>query len=230
MIDLLFGPFIVVALVIRVVFFEPFNIPSSAMVPTLLVGDYLFVSKFSYGYSRFSLPFGMPLFSGRILEFHRPERGDVAVFKLPTDTSIDYIKRIVGLPGDKVQMTHGNLFINGQMVPRRQVEDYLYQEGGQVILMHQYIESLPRGPGEPPLDHPIIKVGDDGPLDNTAVYEVPQGYYFAIGDNRDNSQDSRVISAVGSIPAENFVGRTAFIFFSTNGTATRFERLLHGVH
>jgi signal peptidase I len=232
---------ILIALVVRTVAYEPFNIPSGSMIPTLLVGDYLFVSKFSYGYSRFSLPFGLPLFSGRILAFHGPERGDVAVFKLPSDTSTDYIKRIVGLPGDKIQMIHGNLFINGQMVQRRQVEDYVYQEGGQVILMHQYIESLPRGPGAPPLDHPIIKVGDDGPLDNTAVYEVPQGFYFAMGDNRDNSQDSRVVSAVGFIPAENLVGHAQFLFFSTDGSAAwwevwkwpfaiRYGRLLNGVH
>src|SRR5476649_1793294 len=104
---------VLIAIVVRTFAIEPFNIPSGSMIPTLLVGDYLFVSKFSYGYSRFSLPFGLPLFSGRILEFHKPERGDVAVFKLPTDTSTDYIKRIVGLPGDKIQMIHGNLFING---------------------------------------------------------------------------------------------------------------------
>jgi signal peptidase I len=236
---------VLIALVVRTVGYEPFNIPSGSMIPTLLVGDYLFVSKFSYGYSRFSLPFGLPLFSGRILEFHKPERGDVVVFKLPTDTSTDYIKRLVGLPGDKVQVTHGQLFINGQMVPRRQVEDYVYQgspqEGGQVVLMHQYIESLPRGPDEKPFDHPIIKVGDDGPLDNTPVYDVPEGYYFAMGDNRDNSQDSRVMSAVGFIPSENLVGKAQFLFFSTDGSAPwwqvwewpfgiRYSRLLNGVH
>src|SRR6202163_393771 len=127
---------ILIALVVRTVAFEPFNIPSGSMIPTLLVGDYLFVSKYSYGYSRFSLPFGLPLFHGRILALHKPERGDVAVFKLPTDTSTDYIKRIVGLPGDKIQMIHGNLFINGQMVSRRQIEDYVYQAGAQVVLMH----------------------------------------------------------------------------------------------
>jgi signal peptidase I len=232
---------ILIALVVRTVAFEPFNIPSGSMIPTLLVGDYLFVSKFSYGYSRFSLPFGLPLFHGRILDFHKLQRGDVAVFKLPTDTSTDYIKRIVGLPGDKIQVVHGNLFINGQMMQRRQVEDYVYQEGGAVILMHQYIETLPRGPGEPGLEHPIIKIGDDGPLDNTAVYEVPEGYYFAMGDNRDNSQDSRVMSAVGFIPAENLVGRAEILFFSTDGSAAwwevwkwpfaiRYGRLFHGVH
>lgn len=230
---------ILIALVVRTVAYEPFNIPSGSMIPTLLVGDYLFVSKFSYGYSRFSLPFGLPLFSGRILEFHQPERGDVAVFKLPTDTSTDYIKRIIGLPGDKVQMIHGNLFINGQMVPRRQIEDCLSPEGG-TTLMRQYIESLPRGPGEPPLEHRIIKRPEGSLLDDTPVYEVPQGYYFAMGDNRDNSQDSRVMSAVGFIPAENLVGRAAFLFFSTDGSAAwwefwkwpfaiRYSRLLHGV-
>src|SRR6202167_2018365 len=232
---------VLIALVVRTVAYEPFNIPSGSMIPTLLVGDYLFVSKFSYGYSRFSLPFGLPLFSGRILEFHHPERGDVAVFKLPTDTSTDYIKRLVGMPGDKIQMIHGNLFINGQEVPRRQVDDYVYQEGGSAVLMHQYIESLPRGPRDPPLEHPIIKIGDDGALDNTAVYEVPDGDYFAMGDNRDNSQDSRVMSAVGFIPAENLVGPAEFLFFSTDGSAAwwqvwkwpfaiRYWRLFHGVH
>ena len=229
---------ILIALVVRTVAYEPFNIPSGSMIPTLLVGDYLFVSKFSYGYSRFSLPFGLPLFSGRILEFHKPERGDVAVFKLPSDTSIDYIKRIVGLPGDKIQMIHGQLFINGQMVPRRQIEDCLNPDGG-TTLMRQYVESLPRGPGEPPLDHRIIKRSDEEMLDNTPVFEVPQGYYFAMGDNRDNSQDSRTIQ-VGYIPAENLVGRAAFLFFSTDGSAAwwevwkwplaiRYSRLLHGV-
>jgi signal peptidase I len=234
---------ILIALVVRTVAFEPFNIPSGSMVPTLLVGDYLFVSKFSYGYSRYSLPFGLPLFSGRIhLPFSgTPERGDVAVFKLPTDTSTDYIKRIVGLPGDKIQMRNGNLYINEQLVPRRQIEDFLYDEGGAPILLQQYIEALPRGPGQPPHDHRIIKVGNNGPLDNTPIYEVPAGYYFAMGDNRDNSQDSRVLSAVGYIPSENLVGRAQFIFFSTDGSARwweiwkwpitiRYSRLFRGVN
>ena len=234
---------VLIALVVRTVAYEPFNIPSGSMVPTLLVGDYLFVSKFSYGYSRYSLPFGLPLFSGRIyLPFsHTPERGDVAVFKLPTDPSTDYIKRIVGLPGDHIQVRHGELYVNDQKVPRRPVEDYVYEEGGSTLLLHRYIESLPRGPNEPPLEHPIIKVGDNGPLDNTQVYEVPPGHYFAMGDNRDNSQDSRVLSAVGYVPAENLVGKAQILFFSTDGSARwweiwkwpfaiRYRRLLHGVY
>src|SRR5213080_1399267 len=130
---------ILIALVVRTVAYEPFNIPSGSMVPTLLVGDYLFVSKFSYGYSRYSLPFGVNLFSGRIsLPFsHPPERGDVTVFKLPTDPSTDYIKRIVGLPGDHIQMRHGELYINDQQVPRRPADDYIYQDGDSTIVLHQ---------------------------------------------------------------------------------------------
>ena len=234
---------VLIALVVRTVAYEPFNIPSGSMIPTLLVGDYLFVSKFSYGYSRYSLPFGLPLFSGRIyLPFsHLPERGDVTVFKLPTDPSTDYIKRIVGLPGDHLQMRHGELYINDQLVPRRSAGDYIYEEGGTTIVLHRYIEALPRGPGKKPLEHPIIKIGDDGPLDNTPVYEVPPGHYFAMGDNRDNSQDSRVLSAVGYVPAENLVGKAQFLFFSTDGSARwwqiwdwpfaiRYRRLLHGVN
>jgi signal peptidase I len=234
---------VLIALVVRTVAYEPFNIPSGSMVPTLLVGDYLFVAKFSYGYSRYSLPFGLPLFSGRITVpwlSHQPERGDVAVFKLPTDPSTDYIKRIVGLPGDHIQMRHGQLYINDQQVPRRSADDYIYEEGGATVLLHRYIEALPRGPGEPPLEHTIIKIGDNGPLDDTQVYQVPPGHYFAMGDNRDNSQDSRVLSAVGYVPAENLVGKAQFIFFSTDGSAhwweiwkwpiaIRYRRLFHGV-
>jgi signal peptidase I len=227
---------VLIALVVRTVAYEPFNIPSGSMVPTLLVGDYLFVSKFSYGYSRYSLPFGLPLFSGRIFS-RPPEQGDVAVFKLPADNSTDYIKRIVGLSGDRLQMKAGILYINDKPLPRKRIQDYLYREpGGGVIAMAQYIETLPNG-----RQHPIIKLGDNGPLDNTPVYEVPPGEYFAMGDNRDNSQDSRVLSAVGFIPAENLVGRAEFIFFSTDGSArlweiwkwpfaVRYSRLFRGVN
>jgi signal peptidase I len=220
---------VLIALVVRTVAYEPFNIPSGSMIPTLLVGDYLFVSKFSYGYSRYSLPFGLPLFSGRIF-FHPPHRGDVVVFKVPTDNSTDYIKRVIGLPGDSIQVKLGELYINNKEVPRKRIQDYLYQEGdGVVIPMKQYIETLPNG-----VQHRIIKVTDEGPLNNTQVYHVPLGDYFMMGDNRDNSSDSRV--AFGEcqsanpdckghyfVPAENLIGKAQFIFFSTDGSARLWE-------
>lgn len=237
---------VLIALLVRTVAYEPFNIPSGSMIPTLLVGDYLFVSKFSYGYSRYSLPFDLPLFSGRILS-RPPQRGDVAVFWNPKAQPVpaDFIKRIIGLPGDSIQMQHGELYINDQLVPRRQIEDYVYQKDGMVITLHQYIETLPRGPGQPGYEHRIIKIGSNGELDNTPVYHVPPDHYFAMGDNRDDSQDSRVLSAVGYIPAENLIGRAEFLFFSTQLAddprghwwqfwrwpfTIRYGRLFNGVH
>lgn len=200
-----------IAIGIRTVAYEPFNIPSGSMIPTLLVGDYLFVSKFSYGYSRYSLPFSPPLFSGRI--FGRlPDRGDVAVFKLPRDNSTDYIKRIVGLPGDHMQMRGGRLYINGQMLPRQPAGEYIADGEGMRMQLRRYIETLPNG-----VKHPILKASDDQPLDNTPDYVVPPGNVFAMGDNRDNSLDSRVMdprNGVGFVPVENLVGRAEFIFFS----------------
>jgi signal peptidase I len=200
-----------IAIVIRTVAFEPFNIPSGSMIPTLLVGDYLFVSKYSYGYSRFSLPLSPPLFSGRIFGA-LPARGDVAVFKLPRDTSVDYIKRIIGLPGDRIQVKAGQLYINGQMVPRVPAGDYLADDGGPKVLAKRYVETLP----DSGLKHDIIKMSDDTEANNTIEYVVPQGYVFAMGDNRDNSQDSRFQSAVGYVPLENLVGRAEFLFFSVD--------------
>ena len=200
---------ILIALAIRTVAFEPFNIPSGSMIPTLLIGDYLFVSKYSYGYSRYSLPFGLPLIPGRIF-VTPPKRGDVAVFKLPRDNKTDYIKRIIGLPGDTIQMKAGRLYINGQMVVRSDPTPVEYGT--------QYIETLPNG-----VKHPIIERSDDAMLDNTGVYTVPAGHYFCMGDNRDNSQDSRVLDQVGYVPVENFVGRAEFIFFSTDGSAALWE-------
>ena len=227
---------VVIAVVIRTVAFEPFNIPSGSMIPTLLVGDYLFVSKFSYGYSRFSLPSFLEVpFHGRIFGT-LPRRGDVAVFKLPRDNSTDYIKRIVGLPGDRIQMIHGQLYINGTEVPRKPDGDYIAEGDGPRILLKRYIESLPDG-----ATHFILKASDDQPLDNTQEYKVPDGYVFAMGDNRDNSLDSRVLNAVGFVPVENLVGRAEFIFFSIDATAPwwevwewpfeiRWSRLFTGIH
>jgi signal peptidase I len=235
---------VLIALAVRTVAYEPFNIPSGSMIPTLLVGDYLFVSKFSYGYSRYSLPFGLPLMSGRIyLPFsHLPQRGDIAVFKEPSDPSTDFIKRIVGLPGDHIQMRHGELYINDQLVPRQLDPTCRNEDAGVPEALQQgYRESLPRNPGQNPVEHCIIKVGNDGMLDNTPVYDVPADHYFAMGDNRDNSEDSRVLSVVGYIQVENLVGKAQFIFFSTNGAAhwwevwkwpiaIRYGRLFSGIH
>ncbi|MGQ0661998.1 MAG: signal peptidase I [Pseudomonadota bacterium] len=208
---------VLIAVVIRTVAFEPFNIPSGSMVPTLLVGDYLFVSKYTYGYSSASLPYGIKLFPGRIL-FREVERGDVAVFKLPSDNKTDYIKRIIGLPGDRIQVRGGILYINEEPVKRERVEDYVDREGGFAGRAHQYIETLPNG-----RRHRIIEMSDSGQLDNTPVYVIPPGHYFAMGDNRDNSLDSRVLTAVGYIPAENLVGRAEILFFSIDSGARGFE-------
>ncbi|HJS30841.1 MAG TPA: signal peptidase I [Alphaproteobacteria bacterium] len=206
---------VAVALVIRTLAYEPFNIPSGSMVPTLLVGDYLFVSKYSYGYSRHSFPYSLGPFSGRILA-GEPQRGDVAVFKLPRDGRTDYIKRIIGLPGDRIQVRGGLLHINGQPMRRERIEDYIEIESGAVTRVRQFLETLPGSRA-----HRIIEYSDTGPADNTDIFAVPPGHFFAMGDNRDNSLDSR--ADVGFVPAENLVGRAEIIFFSTDGSARWFE-------
>lgn len=208
---------VAIAIGIRTIAFEPFNIPSGSMEPTLLIGDYLFVSKYAYGYSTYSLPWGIRLFSGRIMG-SVPDRGDVVVFKLPRDNRTDYIKRIIGLPGDRIQVKEGILQINGEPVKRERIEDFVDRENGIVTRQLQYLETLPNG-----RVHRILEVSDNGPLDDTPVYNVPAGHYFAMGDNRDNSLDSRVQSAVGYVPAENLVGRAEILFFSTDGSAAWYE-------
>jgi len=224
-----------IAIGIRTFAFEPFNIPSSSMVPTLLVGDYLFVSKYSYGYSRYSLPWAPPLFSGRIFGAP-PRRGDVAVFKLPRDPSIDYIKRIIGLPGDRIQVREGRLYINGTEAPRTPDGDYTVSGDGPAMMVKRFIETLPNG-----VRHDILKATDEGSANNTQEYLVPPGHVFAMGDNRDNSEDSRFLNAVGFIPIENLVGRAELIFFSVDAEAPwwevwewpfeiRFARLFRGIH
>ncbi|MEA4837070.1 MAG: signal peptidase I [Rhodospirillaceae bacterium] len=221
----------IIALLVRSVAFEPFSIPSGSMIPTLLVGDYLFVSKYSYGYSRYSLPFGPNLFEGRILA-SPPERGDVAVFKLPTDDSTDYIKRVIGLPGDRIQVTRGQLYINDQLVERRQIEDYVYRDGrGNLRRQKRYIETLPNGRSHIILLNPdtetrrayaALGINYIDP-DNTGIYVVPENAYFMMGDNRDDSQDSRYLAQVGYVPFENLVGRAEIVWFSIDDSASFWE-------
>ena len=209
-----------IAVGIRTIAFEPFNIPSGSMIPTLLVGDYLFVSKYAYGYSRYSLPFSPNFFSGRI--FGRlPARGDVVVFKNMHDDYADYIKRIVGLPGDHIQVRGGTLYVNGEPAVRKPIGTVLaVDEGGSSLAEKEYQETLPDGP-----THLIAKMSDDGPQNNTPDYVVPPGDLFAMGDNRDNSLDSRFMEGrgVGFLPIDNLVGRAEFIFFSVDGSAPWWE-------
>ena len=220
---------VLIALLFRWFAFEPFNIPSGSMIPTLLVGDYLFVSKFSYGYSKYSAPLGFLDAEGRLFG-DLPERGDVVVFKTPEDNSTDFIKRVIGLPGDHIQMRGGRLYINGERVERERIEDYPYQEGSRTRFVPQYIETLPNG-----RRHTIIELGGDTApyADDTHEYTVPEGHLFMMGDNRDNSNDSRF--SVGYVPVANVLGRAERLFFSLDGAsflefwkwpfAIRFSRL-----
>lgn len=208
---------VAIALVLRIVVFQPFNIPSGSMKPNLLVGDFLVVSKPTFGYSKASLVYPltrMPI-DGRIFA-GSPERGDIVVFKNKKDGNKDYIKRVIGMPGDQVQMLGGQLHINGSAVQKEFVEVAEDVCGGGDA--PTYKETLDNG-----VSYLVQECsGDEGALDTTAVYHVPAGHYFMMGDNRDQSQDSRVISAVGYIPLDAVVGRAERFFFSVDGAKTKF--------
>ena len=201
---------LILAMVVRVFFYQPFNIPSGSMKQTLLVGDYLFVSKMAYGYSRYSFPWGVIPFDGRVFA-SQPKRGDVVVFRLPRDTSTDYIKRVIGLPGDRIEVRNGIVYINGQAAPQTPAGEYLGPE--ETRPKPRYEETLARTDSNTTCSH-WERQGD---LDNAGPFDVPEGHYFMMGDNRDNSIDSRVPPwqrGVGFVPMQNLVGRADIIFFS----------------
>ncbi len=196
----------------RALLLQPFSIPSSSLFPTLVPGDYVLVSKTAYGYSRFSFPFNIASFDGRIWG-GAPERGDLAVFKLPSDGRTDYVKRVIGLPGDHVQMVGGTLVINGAPVPRVQVEvPEAYRSNDNTTFWR---EMLPNG-----RSYVVANSEDDGPADNTDEFIVPEGQYFVMGDNRDNSVDSRFPDQLGTVPLDNFIGPVSLLLFNTEGMPT----------
>ena len=206
---------LILALVLRTFLFQPFNIPSGSMKPTLLVGDYLFVSKFTYGYSKYSFPLSPNLFSGRIWA-GEPERGDVIVFRPPHSLQTDFIKRVVGLPGDKIQLKDSVVYLNGAPIDRKQDGVFNEQTFRENLSVPIFKETLASG-----LEYETIDTEPGNRSDNTPVYEVPEGHYFFMGDNRDNSDDSRY--SVGFVPAENLVGKAQVIFLSLENETPAYQ-------
>ena len=201
---------LIIAMIIRSLFFQPFYIPSSSMEPSLLIGDRLFVTKYSYGYSKHSFPFS-PNFSQSRFLFEEPKRGDVVVFKTPTDNRTDYIKRLIGLPGDIIQFLDGDLFINNIQIIKTKIKlpkESIYC-GNETIQIIAYEEKLPNG-----IKH-IAVYKKEGSYKNSDKYLVPENHYFFLGDNRDCSRDSRFLSSVGYVNKLNLVGRAKIIFFSS---------------
>ena len=220
---------IFIALLIRSFLAEPFNIPSGSMKPNLLVGDFIFVSKWSYGYSRHSLPFSLPLIPGKIFN-KMPKRGDVAVFKTPQDNRTDYIKRIIGLPGDKIKIINGEININNNLILRKKNNDFIdIDSQGNKKRIRKYREYFFNN------EIDVLDIMDNGIVDNTPFFVVPDNHFFVMGDNRDNSQDSRFINVIGYVPFDNLVGKARFIFFSLENSrfyeiwkwprAIRYERI-----
>ena len=200
---------LIIAGVIRTFAIEPFKIPSGSMKPNLLVGDFLFVSKWDYGYSRYSFPFGLPPFKGKIFESN-PERGDIIVFKLPGQENINYVKRLVGLPVETIKVVNGKIYLKTEnstdFEVLDQIEDGFFYDDQYGKEIQQLIEN----------EYRILNITNDGPLDYTPEYEIPNDKFFFMGDNRDNSSDSRILSGVGFVPKVNIVGKVWFIWFSVD--------------
>ena len=201
---------LIIAVIIRSLFLQPFYIPSSSMEPTLLVGDRLFVTKYSYGYSKHSFPFSPPIINGRII-FNEPKRGDVVVFKTPADNRTDYIKRLIGLPGDKIQFIDGNLYLNNSEILKSKIsfDDQIYC-GDRTIDVIAFEESLTKNK-----NHKSVYLKEFYYKDSD-IFEVPADHYFFLGDNRDCSKDSRYLTSVGYVHKNNLVGKAQFIFFSSD--------------
>ena len=226
---------LIIAVLIRSLIFQPFYIPSSSMEPTLLVGDRIFVSKYTYGYSKHSFPFSPNITNKRFFS-KLPKRGDLVVFKTPADNRTDYIKRLIGLPGDTIQFIEGELIINNKKILRKQIEsEKIIRCGNFLLETNTFIETLPNG-----LEH-LVVYKKRGSLQNSKVFKVPANHYFLLGDNRDCSKDSRYLDSVGYVNNLNLVGEAKIIFFSNNTNISsllkfwninksfRFERLFKGL-
>ena len=215
----LIGLAVLVAYLLRSLLFEPFTIPSASMEPTLQIGDYVVVSKFDYGLGRYSFPLLKLPIAGRLFG-KGPERGDIVVFKKPGIQNIDYIKRVIGLPGDEIQVTEGRLYINRQIVKRESKGELVDFNRGQEMRRHRYTETLPGG-----VNHTILEYSDNFPIvDDTRAFVVPDGHYFMMGDNRDDSNDSRSFQDVGYVPVENLIGKAIFVGISFSQRNAHSER------
>ncbi len=226
---------LIIAILIRSLLFQPFYIPSSSMEPTLLVGDRIFVSKFTYGYSKHSFPFSPNITNERFFS-KSPKRGDLVVFKTPADNRTDYIKRLIGMPGDTIQFIEGSVFINNKKILRKKVENKKIIRCGSFLLeTNTFVETLPNG-----IKH-VVAYKKKGSLQNTKIFKVPANHYFLLGDNRDCSKDSRYLDSVGYVSSLNLVGEAKLIFFSNDTNISsllkfwnlnksfRFDRLFKGL-